>query len=455
MYLTGTDGSAYNPYAYDPFGNMLDPTTGKRRRAPENKQRKAYTREGNLIQPFTFTGYREEENGLYYAQARSYDTKAGRFTGEDRIRGIITLPDTINHYIYCLNNPTVYADYNGLWPSWSDIKNGVTSAVEKAENWCDDHKQEIQTAIAVGTVVVAVAATVATCGAAAPSIAAAATTMGCVVAGGCVAAGTATGIDYAMHGGSFVDGFNRGTTNTALTTMAFLSNPVGATIGFGMQLGGDVLSGHMSSMESYTAASWSGAAGLQSGSAAIGGTTYPVVKNTLENYFGVSNHSLSDTYAEAADAYMQGSIFDITFGYHPYTREQQVHDLCTEDACKQAKERGECGQGEKYQGKQYEGLRNPDADFVNAKGVSTLEKHASKHGYISAEEYLKDARRFLLDEPTQTVQSFVSEEGTYFRYDTATNEFGIINQYGGISTYFKPDSGMDYWLEQIELYAPK
>jgi hypothetical protein len=96
-----------------------------------------------------------------------------------------------------------------------------------------------------------------------------------------------------------------------------------------MQLGGDVLSGHMSSMESYTAASWSGAAGLQSGSAAIGGTTYPVVKNTLENYFGVSNHSLSDTYAEAADAYMQGSIFDITFGYHPYTRKQQ---LCTENA---------------------------------------------------------------------------------------------------------------------------
>ncbi|MBE5836119.1 MAG: hypothetical protein E7309_16010 [Butyrivibrio sp.] len=111
-----------------------------------------------------------------------------------------------------------------------------------------------------------------------------------------------------------------------------MSNPVGATIGFGMQLCGDVLSGHMSSMESYTAASWSGAAGLQSGSAAIGGTTYPVVKNTLENYFGVSNHSLSDTYAEAADAYMQGSIFDIAFGYHPYTGEQQIIDYCTENA---------------------------------------------------------------------------------------------------------------------------
>ena len=37
----------------------------------------------------------------------------------------------------------------------------------------------------------------------------------------------------------------------------------------------------------------------------------------------------------------------------------------------------------------------------------------------------------------------------------ATNEFGIINQYGGISTYFKPDEGIAYWLEQIEKYAPK
>ena len=117
MYLTGTDGAAYNPYAYDPFGNILDPTTGKRRRAPGNKQNKAYTREGNLIQPFAFTGYREEENGLYYAQVRSYDPKAGRFTGKDRVRGLVNLPDSYNRYIYCFNIPMVLVDVNGLFPS--------------------------------------------------------------------------------------------------------------------------------------------------------------------------------------------------------------------------------------------------------------------------------------------------------------------------------------------------
>ena len=54
-----------------------------------------------------------------------------------------------------------------------------------------------------------------------------------------------------------------------------------------------------------------------------------------------------------------------------------------------------------------------------------------------------------------TDKSFVSLGGTYFRYDTATNEFGIINQYGGVSTYFKPDTKLNYWMEQISKNAPQ
>lgn len=111
--------------------------------------------------------------------------------------------------------------------------------------------------------------------------------------------------------------------------------------------------------------------------------------------------------------------------------------------------------GSNFKGQLYNGTRNPDVDFVNGKGKSTLNKHAGKHGYTSPEEYLKDARNFLEKKPTSTIQSFVSNEETYFRYDTATNEFDIINEYGGIFTYFKPENGMAYWLEQIEKYAPK
>lgn len=40
-------------------------------------------------------------------------------------------------------------------------------------------------------------------------------------------------------------------------------------------------------------------------------------------------------------------------------------------------------------------------------------------------------RIFLGKSSKSTTQIFVSNEGTYFRYDNAINGFGIINQYGG------------------------
>lgn len=86
-----------------------------------------------------------------------------------------------------------------------------------------------------------------------------------------------------------------------------------------------------------------------------------------------------------------------------------------------------------------------------------MQSHFDRHGsgFSSTDDYLNGARNFLEKPANSTTQSFISNEGTYFRYDTATNEFGIMNKYGGVSTYYKPDSGLNYWLEQIELYAPK
>ena len=106
-------------------------------------------------------------------------------------------------------------------------------------------------------------------------------------------------------------------------------------------------------------------------------------------------------------------------------------------------------------GKPYEGPRNPSADFNNGSKLNQhFLDHADDFGLETADDYLDAARNFVTKEPTSTTQSFISEGGTYFRYDTATNEFGIVNQYGGISTYFKPVDGLDYWLEQVELYNP-
>ena len=175
MYLTGTDGAAYSPYSYDPFGNRIDPRTGKPNKNTDT--RTGYTVDGNIIQPFAFTGYREEESGHYYAQARSYDPRSGRFTGEDKVRGIVTLPDSINHYLYCLNDPTVYVDQNGLWPKiLEDIGNGIAefgkgvadSTVGVVKQAIDDPGKFAAAAVTGLVVGAATAAVAAACVAAAP-----------------------------------------------------------------------------------------------------------------------------------------------------------------------------------------------------------------------------------------------------------------------------------------------
>ena len=109
MYMTGTDGVAVTSYAFDDFGRNLDPRTGKRRKHE-------YTTQGNIIQPFAFTGYQEDEvSGLKFAQARFYSAENGRFVGEDQVRGFTDNPDTQNHYLYCFNNSIMYVDLNGLF----------------------------------------------------------------------------------------------------------------------------------------------------------------------------------------------------------------------------------------------------------------------------------------------------------------------------------------------------
>ena len=69
------------------------------------------------LQPFGYTGYQYDEiAGTYYAQAREYRPKEGRFSAEDVIRGSITVPFTLNRYGYCWGNPLALIDLNGEEP---------------------------------------------------------------------------------------------------------------------------------------------------------------------------------------------------------------------------------------------------------------------------------------------------------------------------------------------------
>ena len=81
------------------------------------------------MQSFGFIGYQmDSAGGLYFAQARRYDAGAGRFVSEDFLKGHIAVPYTMNHYSYCWNRPMDLVDLNGMWPSWSDIGNGIKKA---------------------------------------------------------------------------------------------------------------------------------------------------------------------------------------------------------------------------------------------------------------------------------------------------------------------------------------
>ena len=83
----------------------------------QNSSKHAYTTNGNIIQPFAFTGYQEDEvSGLKFAQARFYSAENGRFLGEDQIKGFIDSPESQNHFEYCRQNPIEYIDIDGKCP---------------------------------------------------------------------------------------------------------------------------------------------------------------------------------------------------------------------------------------------------------------------------------------------------------------------------------------------------
>ena len=119
MYMTGTDGAVVSSYAFDDFGRNIDPFTGNIR---NNNSKHAYTKQGNIIQPFAFTGYQEDEvSGLKFAQARFYSTDNGRFVGEDQFPGLLTSASTLNKFLYCENSPIDFVDNNGKWLKLKDF----------------------------------------------------------------------------------------------------------------------------------------------------------------------------------------------------------------------------------------------------------------------------------------------------------------------------------------------
>lgn len=85
--------------------------------------------------------------------------------------------------------------------------------------------------------------------------------------------------------------------------------------------------------------------------------------------------------------------------------------------------------------------------FRNAK---LLEEHYQKHGvemgFASAEEYQAAASTVVINE--NSLHKLEAEDGDDVYYLEATNDFVIVSTDGYIRTYFRPDSGINYYNKQ-------
>ena len=95
--LTDAGGNITEAYAYDPFGRPINGQLSD-----------------NRFRYLGRHGVMDEENGLLYIRARYYSTKRGRFITKDPTTGKDGDSQSMNRYIYALNNPVRLIDISGL-----------------------------------------------------------------------------------------------------------------------------------------------------------------------------------------------------------------------------------------------------------------------------------------------------------------------------------------------------
>ena len=95
MLVDMATGEPAGTYCYDAFGTLISQT-------------------GAADNSILYAGYQYDiETGLYYVNARYYDSTTGRFITEDTYAGQYYDPLSLNRYTYCQNHPLRYTDPSG------------------------------------------------------------------------------------------------------------------------------------------------------------------------------------------------------------------------------------------------------------------------------------------------------------------------------------------------------
>ena len=100
--LSDNSGNLTDKYAYDSFGNVVNS-------------------EGSTANPYLYLGSHgvmDEGNGLNYIRARYYAADMGRFITKDPLTGNDRDSQSLNRYVYALNNPVMYIDADGEVAQW-------------------------------------------------------------------------------------------------------------------------------------------------------------------------------------------------------------------------------------------------------------------------------------------------------------------------------------------------
>lgn len=94
-------------------------------------------------------------------------------------------------------------------------------------------------------------------------------------------------------------------------------------------------------------------------------------------------------------------------------------------------------------------------DFAPKTFKDHYERHSSDFGNITEKEYSNLAKDLLNSEVSRNIDGFTTKQGHVFRYDTDSNSFGVAKPDGVISTFYKPDKGLEYWKGEKKRYGKK
>ncbi|MDN3243049.1 RHS repeat-associated core domain-containing protein [Glycomyces tritici] len=92
-------------------------------------------------------GTENDSTGFTTIGAREYLAETGRFLSRDLIAEVSN-PQQLNGYAYAMNNPVLYSDSTGMWPSWDDIKSGVSDGIDKVADTAESVYESTTNAVA-------------------------------------------------------------------------------------------------------------------------------------------------------------------------------------------------------------------------------------------------------------------------------------------------------------------